>query len=496
MVTHISYRARNISFLLVLLAALILTVSQVRAAPDSGSISGRLTNTSGNPVSGARVYSDTNGVVQSQTTSASDGRYLLSGLQAGARHVVVETDTYANAHRYDVPVTDGATTPNVDFTLTTQMGKIGGRVTLAGQPVARAVVLAGSSQGSGYGYNLTDANGYYLITKLAPMHYMVNASLPDGRSMNMQATVYHNQTTDLNFAFTNPSAGGINGQIVIENSQPAPNASVYIIPRDVNGTNYTGFSDANGFYSAPSLSPNNYDVHISGVVGYPNLMWGMIAVNSSFITANFNLQKGNSTIAGHATDAQGTPLANARIQFFCWYPNPCTYAETYTDPQGEYSISYMWGGKYVAYADYGSYPTVTKNNIIIPDGDTTSIDFLMGSAPTLVPNTSNVAVMAIGPYGTYRTVLIDVSSGPAVGWTASKPSNVNWLYLGSSGSNHQTSGQTGDVLHMQFHPEFVVNGTYSTTVNITSNSAASTQITVTLVRSATGYSIYLPFLRR
>jgi len=140
---------------------------------------------------------------------------------------------------------------------------------------------------------------------------------------------------------------------------------------------------------------------------------------------------------------------------------------------------------------------VTKNNIAVSGSGTTRIDFVMGGAPALIASTSNVVVMTVGPYGTYRTVIIDVSSGPAVSWSASQSPNVSWLYLGSSGTSHQTSGQTGiDVLWLQFHPENVSNGTYSTTINVTSSSASSIQVTVTLIRSAAGFNIYLPIIKR
>lgn len=478
----------------ILLAAAALPV---HAAPASGSISGQITNTSGNPVSGALVYSDTNGVIQSQYTTGGDGRYTLNGLQAGARHVVVEHNSYANAHRYNVNVADGSTTQNINFSITTQMGQLAGRVTNAGQPVANVVVLAGGVQGSGYGYDHTDANGNYLITRLAPMDYLVNAWLPDGRSMSLNATVNNGQTSNLNFGFSNPSSGGITGRILIDSAQPAPNASVYILPRDGSGTNYAGYSDTNGFYSAAALTPTYYDVHVSGVAGYPNLMWGMLSVGSNVITANFNLTKGNGTVIGRATDSLGQPLIGAKIQVFCWEPNPCTYAETYTNSLGEYTVTDMWGGTYVAYADYGSYERVTKNNLSVTGNGTTRIDFVLGGPPTLVSDTSNLSVMTIGPYGTYRTVLIDVSSGPAVSWTASTPQNVSWLYLGSSGTQHQTSGQTGlDVLWLQFHPENVGNGTYNTTVTVTSSTASTIQIGVTLIRTASGINIFLPYIKR
>jgi Carboxypeptidase regulatory-like domain len=315
--------------------------------------------------------------------------------------------------------------------------------------------------------------------------------------MSSVGTIYNNQTSHLDFDFSLVAAGSIVGQISIDGSQPASNASVYILPRSSSGTNYAGYADANGYYSAASLSTNDYDVHISGVAGYPNQMWGMISVGSGPVTADFNMVKGSSTITGRVTNSQGQYLAGAKVQIFCWEPNPCTYAEAYTDAQGQYTVTDMWGGKYVAYSDFGSYARVTKNNLSVPGTGTTIIDFVMGGSPALVADSSNVAVLAEGSYGTYRTVFLDVSSGSNVPWSASIPWNVKWLYLGSSGTSRTTSGVTGvDVLWMQFHPENVSNGTYSTTISVTSPSASSIQITVTMVKTTAAYHIYLPFLKR
>jgi len=351
----------------------------VSAFPTSGSISGRVTNTSGNTVAGATVYSDTAGVIQSQTTTAGDGRYTLTGLQAGSRHVVVEKSGYANAHIYSVNVNDNKTTQNVNFILTTQMGQLAGRVTDNGQPLANVVVLAGGIQGTGYGYDHTDNNGNYLITKLAPMGYTVNTWHPDGRSLSQDTLVYVNQTTQLNFNFSVQYPGGIRGRILLDGSQPAIHANVYIMPRDGNGTNFAGYSDSAGYYTAQSLSPDHYDVHISQVPGYPNVIWGLVAVGNSMVTLNFNLRQGSSEISGRVTGPLGQPIVGAKVQVACWNPNPCTYAEAITNSQGEYSIPGMWAGLYNTHVDHPGYPRVVKNDVIVPAGETTVLNFAMGA---------------------------------------------------------------------------------------------------------------------
>ena len=487
---------RIFAFLAVILAV-FTSIYPVSALPTSGSISGRVTNTSGNAVAGAAVYSDTAGVIQSQTTTAGDGRYTLTGLQAGSRHVVVEKSGYANAHLYSVNVSDNTTTQNVDFILTTQMGQLAGRVTDNGQPLANVVVLAGGIQGTGYGYDRTDHNGNYLITRLAPMGYTVNTWHPDGRSLSQDTLVYVNQTAQLNFNFSMQYPGGIRGQILLDGTLPAIHANVYIMPRDGNGTNFAGYSDAAGYYIAQSLSPDFYDVHISEVPEYPNVIWGLVPVGNRMVTLNFNLQQGSSEISGRVTDPLGQPIVGAKVQVACWNPNPCTYGEDFTDSLGEYSIPGMWAGLYNTHVDHPGYPRVVKNDVIVPAEETTVLNFAMGIPPTLLPELSTVTVFANGPNFTTRTVSIDVSSGPNVSWNASLPPNANWLFLDSNAMGVHASGLTGtDALLLQFHPENVSDGIYSTVVSLTSPDAASAQIAVTLIKNSAGYYIYLPYTNR
>lgn len=444
-------------------------------------------------IAGATVYSDTNGVIQGQATTAADGSYTLGGLQAGSRHVVVEKNAYANAHRYNVPVFDNTTTQGIDFVLTTLMGQLAGRVTDHGQALAGVVVLAGGIQGSGYGYDHTDANGYYLITRLAPMDYTVNAWHTDGHSISLDKAVLHNQTTWLDFEFSGQHPGGIRGQILLDSSLPAQQAAVYILPRNSSGTNFAGYSDHSGRYQANSLSPDVYDVHISGMAGYPNMIHALVNVGSNLVTIDFNVQRGDGLISGTVHDPQGQPLVGAKVNSFCWQPNPCTYGEVVTDNQGAYFIPYMWAGTYNTQVDYPAYARVVKNDIQLTGGGSASVNFVMGIPATLIPASSSLTVATAGSAIVYRSLFIDVSSGPQVGWTAVKDPSIGWLYLGQSGQNQQAAGQTGTQgLWLQFHPANAPLGSSTATVSLSSPAAAPAEIEVTLVRTASEFFAYLP----
>ena len=135
---------------LCLCVAVVLSASAVTApaaqAASTGSITGTVTDASGNPLAGIDVtayQSDGSGDWEwaSQVTTASDGSYLISGLSAGVYHVefsdpngIYPSQFYdsvaalAGDSATPVDVTDGATTPGIDAALTPG-GHITGTVT-------------------------------------------------------------------------------------------------------------------------------------------------------------------------------------------------------------------------------------------------------------------------------------------------------------------------------------------------------------------------------
>jgi len=86
--------------------------------------------------------------------------------------------------------------------------------------------------------------------------------------------------------------------------------------------------------------------------------------------------------------------------------------------------------------------------------------------------------------------LISVTTGPVVGWEAT--TNLNWVYLGPSGTSHQTSGQTGTNLTIRFDPSKIGLGVYVVTINLTSNSASPTSITIYFYKVDRVEMMYLP----
>jgi hypothetical protein len=74
------------------------------------------------------------------------------------------------------------------------------------------------------------------------------------------------------------------------------------------------------------------------------------------------------------------------------------------------------------------------------------------------------------------TDFISVSTGPIAEWNAT--TSDTWVYLGPSGTSQQTTGQTGSNLTIRIDPSKIALGSYEVTINLTSNTANPTMITI------------------
>ena len=89
---------------------------------------------------------------------------------------------------------------------------------------------------------------------------------------------------------------------------------------------------------------------------------------------------------------------------------------------------------------------------------------------------------------------ISVNIGPVADWTATTSSN--WVYLGPSGTSHQTTGLTGTNLTIRFDPDKIALGSYVVTIDLTSLTANSTSITVYFYKLDQVEKNYLPALSK
>jgi 5-hydroxyisourate hydrolase-like protein (transthyretin family) len=169
------------------------------ALPTGGAITGTVVlKSTGEPMEGSTVRALTlTDEVVSSVRSGADGSYLLSGLAEGSYQVEVVgfSGTEFTGQVYDgvtcihgcrpdeatpVPVTEGATTPGIDFQIE-RLGVLEGTVTDAttGFPIEGAFVQVYSADSnSRAGTANTDATGSFRMTGFDPGTYFLSAQKP------------------------------------------------------------------------------------------------------------------------------------------------------------------------------------------------------------------------------------------------------------------------------------------------------------------------------
>ncbi|HVV12979.1 MFS transporter [Amycolatopsis sp.] len=162
-------------------AAASVTVNGLGAVHDfvvegGGVVAGIVRRADGVPVEGTAVLAtDSTGQVVGQTSSAHDGKFLLSGLPAGEVTITAHVD---NHQPHAVTVLAGAAEPAVVELVVAAMGVLHGTVTGPdGQALVNATVTVSDSLGQQVATTLTDAAGHYELRDLAPGEYTVVTSL-------------------------------------------------------------------------------------------------------------------------------------------------------------------------------------------------------------------------------------------------------------------------------------------------------------------------------
>jgi hypothetical protein len=202
----------------------------------SGSISGKVTTSSGIPLANVLVAatSETSEYYGIAYTDSSGFYKITNGLGTGV-YMVVALKGLIPSFMEDVAVTVGQETSNINFQITiSPSGSMSGRVTdTSGNAIEDASVYASGTAGSGTAE--TDANGYYIISEgLGTGSYTAYASASGFTSsspMTVSVTI-DQETTDVNFQLqrvSGTSSGKISGQVTGE-PNPIPEFSISALP--------------------------------------------------------------------------------------------------------------------------------------------------------------------------------------------------------------------------------------------------------------------------
>ncbi len=192
---------RNVSVTNASVNGVNFTAVTVDGGNGNFTISGRVVSSNGAPVSGVRIESS--GQVNDGVLTNANGTYVLTGVAAGNYVITPDKDNTAFRPLYRSVSVTNANVTNVNFTA--YGGAPSGSLTISGRVLNGAgVPVAGvriESTGEVNDGILTDANGNYTLTGVAPGTYTITPDKNNTRFTPQKSTVTVNNAslTGVNF---------------------------------------------------------------------------------------------------------------------------------------------------------------------------------------------------------------------------------------------------------------------------------------------------------
>lgn len=363
-------------------AAGATTIVNFALQQPPGMISGTVTDAlTTNPIEGARVSVFSGQIFIGLAITDVNGNYSIPNLAPGQYTVLADAGANFQIASQGATVVASMTT-TVNFALQPNPGTISGTVTNGanGIPILGASILV-LNNFTIIDSAVTDANGNYSITGLAPGNYSVIASAPNFSIAVVGASVTANHTTIVNFALK-ADLGKIFGTVT-DASTNSPIAGATVQVRNNFIVVATAITDANGNYNFPNLAPDTYTVTASAP-GFQRQIQ-IATVNSNQVTiVNFSLNSNPGAISGTVTDALTTnPIPNATIAVF----QGTTFIDyDLTDVNGNYIIPDLAPGDYTVLAIAHGFQSAFSVKTVVA-GMTTIADFALKPNPGAIAGT-------------------------------------------------------------------------------------------------------------
>lgn len=339
-----------------------------------GSIAGRVIDAStGTAVQGARVelYDESNRS-RTATSTGSDGRYTLTGLNGGSYKIQFTAPGfmalwYAGARTIGDATLVTVTPPDTtvaDVALA-RLGSISGKVadSLTGSGIQGNITLYNCSTGTTVATRYTETNGAYIMNNLTPGCYKVRfeaygylgqwyggkADITDSLEVTIQPG---NTASGIDGLLVRK--GGIAGIVLDSVSGEAlPGMTVRIYEDATEKLVSTTTTDASGAYSVLLLPDNRYRILFSGN-GYFSRYYGETATQNAtpvevkapaVVQADIVMVRPGS-IAGTVTDGE-TGSGIAEIVVVAYHDASGDWAaSTMTDARGAYHLGQLREGAY------------------------------------------------------------------------------------------------------------------------------------------------------
>lgn len=407
-----------------------LNVTLSGSAAGTGTVSGSVQDTAGNPISGATVSVQSGPTSNVQATTDASGLYSLANLAAGSYTLAAQRAGFATGQR-TVTVAAGTST-QLNFTLVTSTagtGALQGTITRQDQniPVSGATVTLTPPSGSALTVT-TGADGTYLFSALTPGTYRLNVTATGFTAVTRTGiSVRSGQTTTSNVSLvTQQGAVGIlQGRVTDQRGVGLMSITVKLVSGSSTGLMTT--TNASGFYTLSGIVPDAYAVQFSGTGFIQSTLQNVSVAAGVTTTLNASLLPvgAGSTLSGTVFDPLGHPLQGARVVVST---GPVTGGFSVTGSDGTYRIRALSPGAYTITAAATGF-LLSSAAVSIASGQPSTQDF------TLAADASST-FGAITGHLSGPTAATDVSgatakitSGPLAGTAAVVDPDGNYVFL-------------------------------------------------------------------
>ncbi|MED4051937.1 carboxypeptidase regulatory-like domain-containing protein [Priestia megaterium] len=290
------------------------TRADLQLSLNPATISGTITDSQGNPIENATVrVIDQNETVLGTALTDQNGNYVISNLPPGSQTIIVTAPTFSSQVSGVTLGVGGL--ENVSLGLTENPGIITGQITngQTGDPIVGSIVLLRTSGGIGLivGFDITDENGTYFITGVAPGIYTVLATANGFGISNVGAIVQSDITTNADVALV-PNVGAITGVITDLQGSPILGTDTQIEVFDQGGTLLkTLLAQSDGTFAVLDLPPGSYNLLVTA----PNFAaqtTSIVIISDQTNELNILLTPNPASITGQVLNvATGLPINGA-----------------------------------------------------------------------------------------------------------------------------------------------------------------------------------------
>lgn len=337
----------------------------------------------GLPIPGAniKIFTETGTLIAVLGTDSA-GRYQITDLAPGSYNIVVAAPGFANFDQGAI-ISSGVTTVE-NIALFSVFSTLTGTVTdaVSGLPIARALVTLFDESGTLVGRSLTDRNGNYLITNLAPGTFLTVISANGFGRDNQNITLAADQDNVVNFSLR-PNPGSLVGTVVDTGGAPIVGATLQVY-NNVGIFLTVALSDGQGRYSIPNLAPAVYRI-VATAPGFGQKVEGAVVQTAQETVTDFVLTSGNGAIMGNVQNRDtGAALAGVVIDLFDSFGR--FLFSVLTDSAGFFLLDNLAPDSYRIFAHTAGF-SITGLEVNVTVGVTSEVTILLATLTGMITGT-------------------------------------------------------------------------------------------------------------